>query len=103
NEGNTLVLDSKTGTWIMDYGSTISGGHVAINSGGKVRGDHGTLDGVTLDTDFELGNGTNLVIRNGLTLNNANLPVTGGARLDFPGEQTLAGTGAVIFNAFGQL
>ena len=103
NEGNTLVLDSTTGTWIMDYGTIVSGGHVAINNGGKLRGDHGTLSGVTFDTDFELGYGTSLIVRNGLTLNNANLPVTGITRVDFLGDQTLGGTGEIIFNAFGHI
>ncbi len=108
NTGTTLQLDANSGNWVL-LGGTITGGTVLGLSGSKLVGttSGGVLNGVTLQGDpsqnqplvFDLnGYSTYAGITGDLTLTNAAVNLTGGARLDFNSTPaTLAGTGAVYF------
>ena len=107
NAGATLALSSTTGSWNLD-GGTISGGTVSATPGVELilTNNGGALSGVTIATGTVV-DGTqnyyaNASIYGGLTLdgtlnlggeyNNGNY-----AQLNFPGTQTLGGTGSIVF------
>ena len=95
NAGTTLDLDALNGPWRLS-GGRINGGVV---SGQSLIGtdSNGTLDGVTLDTDLNLTpNNSVVTVRNDLTLNGT-ATIGYRARIDWPGSQTLTGTGTVVY------
>ena len=93
--GTTLDLDALNGPW------RLSGGRI---NGGVVSGQsliatttNSTLDGVTLDTDLNLTPDNSVVtVQNDLTLNGT-ATIGYRARIDWPGSQTLTGTGTVVY------
>ena len=99
NAGTTLALTNSTGSWQLD-GGTINGGTVTTTGTAQLVGSGlgGTLNGVTLagtlnDNIF----GGSLTITNGLTLNSGLVEITNVATLNFSGNQTLGGSGEVLF------
>ena len=95
NQGTTLALNATTGG-IHLRGGRINGGVV---SGQSLIGtdSNGTLDGVTLDTDLDLTpNNSVVTVQNNLTLNGT-ATIGYRARIDWPGSQTLTGTGTVVY------
>ena len=95
-----------SGTVQVDNTFTLRGGTLrnatvlpGIGRQGMSVATFGTLDGVTLDTDMTVADGTGLFITNGLvlngvlTLNNVNNST---ALTFYQGVQTLAGTGQVV-------
>ncbi|MBI3837471.1 MAG: hypothetical protein HY288_06010, partial [Planctomycetia bacterium] len=68
-DSKTLNLDATTGSWNIQ-GGTIKGGTVNESGGAKLvaTAAGGTLDGVPVNGDLDLSNGT-LMIRNNLVLN----------------------------------
>ncbi len=115
NLTNQATLDLSSGT--LDVTGTIqsSGGQLALEgatlgggttaAGTTLVGQSGTLDGVTIDGDFQVLDENSVTVTNGLTLNGtATLGGSGGGNwgtLDFSGSQTLAGSGTVMFNGPG--
>ncbi|MCD4825546.1 MAG: cadherin-like domain-containing protein, partial [Phycisphaerae bacterium] len=104
NVDSTLTLSAATtGQWYLSSGGTIHGGTVASTSTDDtlLKAEGGILDGVTLDTGFELLDSPNswsyrtLTILNGLTVNDV-LTLGTRANLEFSGSQTLAGNGEVL-------
>ncbi len=102
NTGNTFTLNATTGSWNLVAG-TIKNGTVTEN-GAALKGTGGTLDGVTLNGDLEVGvinNNESLTIRNGLTLNGtARVGSADGTKFGnvyFSGSQTLNGNAEVLF------
>jgi hypothetical protein len=107
--GGTLLLDTATGNWNL-LGGTIAGGTVISTDGTKLVATQagGTLDGVTVDADIDLAAANaSLSVDDGLTLNGTadlgdpNSPASG--TLTFNGDQTLAGTGRILFGQNGLL
>ncbi len=95
NAGTTLDLDALNGPWRLS-GGRINGGVV---SGQSLIGtdSNGTLDGVTLDTDLDLTpNNSVVTVQNNLTLNGT-ATIGYRAQIDWPGSQTLTGTGTVVY------
>lgn len=75
-------------------------GAISVTGGASFTTSGGTLDGVTLSGNLTVQDNSTLNVKNGLTLNNANLILaTGGSltRVNFVGTQTLGGTGQVVF------
>ena len=100
NTGQTLNVDALGKLNLS--GSTIRGGRIT-GTNALVLGDIGgnTLDGVTLDVPTLVANARTLQIINGLTLNSVmTLGTTNFAadygRVQFIGNQSLSGTGAVL-------
>src|SRR5262249_51556933 len=94
NTGTTLLLDATTGSWNLS-GGTLKGGTYAAADGAALllpQGASGTLDGVTLASDFTVAPNARLTVLDGLALD-ANLTVQGG--YTFFGGLTLAGTHTV--------
>ncbi|MBV9122946.1 MAG: hypothetical protein JO112_06300, partial [Planctomycetes bacterium] len=106
--GGTLSLQgtfTNTGTVTIDptgtlsLNGTLSGGTITPQAGAQIYGS--TLDGVTVNGDFQVVGNNALAIQNGLTLNGA-LTLggnTGFGYLTFQGTQTLGGAGTVIFTS----
>jgi hypothetical protein len=106
NTGATLTMDAAHGYLVLKAGGTVIGGTISgtaaypfTTNPGNVG--QGTLDGVTLAGTTRVWIGTVQVLH-GLTLNNATVNIDGvfsttGATLSFPGNQTLGGTGEVVF------
>jgi hypothetical protein len=100
----TLALTASTGSLRLS-GGTITGGTIA-GTGGAVllcTTSGGTLSGVTLNADLMPtgGSGTTIVtITGGLSLNGVASLGAGSTptQLNFPGTQTLGGTGQVVFS-----
>lgn len=98
NEGRTLALDPRTGSWRLD-GGVIAGGTVTTAPGIRLVADSargGRLERVTLDSDLQVSNAAIQVV-GGLTVNGT---ITLGAdqrygALLFPETQALTGTGVV--------
>ncbi|MBT8137602.1 MAG: hypothetical protein KJO54_11360 [Gammaproteobacteria bacterium] len=97
NAGLTLDLDTVPGTWELGTSGEITGGTVTGTT--FLISGNGGLNGVTLDVDTTLGDGVTSTVTNGLTLNNMlTLASTGSVTsLLFDGNQTLDGTGEVLF------
>ncbi len=103
NSNATLALGPATGPWVLS-GGTVQGGTIAVGAGGSFSVGSGTLDGVTVNGNWDVGasvNGAVLTVLDGLT-NNGTLLVGNptnsfSGELDFSGSQTLGGTGTVVF------
>jgi len=107
NTGNTLVLDATTGSWLMN-GGTLRGGTVEFNDGAQLLFSSGTLDGVTLNGELDVGranNGAQVTVVNGLVLNGTahvgNPTNNWYGFMTFIGTQELGGNGTVIFGNQG--
>lgn len=67
NTGNTLTLDSSTGSWNFN-GGTLKNGTLALANGSTLNfTGQGTFDGITLSSDFAVPNAKRLNVLNGLT------------------------------------
>jgi hypothetical protein len=88
--GDTLTLDSASGSWTLN-GGTVRGGTVAQAAGGRLLfsgNAQNTLDGVAVSGDLDLTTGSaRLLVRNGLAL-------TGTVRIDNNGGLGFTGTQA---------
>lgn len=99
--GQTLTLDSQTGSWALKQG-TIKGGVVEAKEGARLLvAGGGTLNGTTLRTDVTLEN-TSLTLLNGLTLDNGKITLACrddslSAGLATSGAQQIGGTGEIVF------
>ncbi|MDB6120836.1 MAG: tandem-95 repeat protein, partial [Verrucomicrobiaceae bacterium] len=86
-------------------GGALKGGTISATGGATLTmpiNNGGTLDGVTLASDFTVLRNASLGVKNGLTLNNAKLifssDLSGYTQTAvFQGTQTLGGTGQVLF------
>jgi RHS repeat-associated protein len=101
NTSSTLALTATTGSWNLAGGGDIKNGTVTATGGASLAvTGASTLDGVTLATDVAVTSST-LTVLDGLTLSNANLSISGGSGFNsqviFSGNQTLGGTGQVLF------
>ena len=105
NSGGHLQLNATTGDWYLSLGGQIIGGSIETIDGAQLIPAGGTLDGVTLESDLSIG-ANSLTIRNGLVLDGVTLRVgsdgndgvpAGSGTLIFDGDQTLSGTGQIIF------
>jgi hypothetical protein len=98
NTGTTLALNSTTGSWNL-AGGTIKNGVIAPSTGGsQLLLTSGTLDGVTLNADWNLPASRTLTVSNGLTLNGI-LTIPSTATLQFnAGTQSLSGSGQVVMD-----
>jgi hypothetical protein len=99
NRGSTLAIDRSV-NWQLS-GGTIQGGTISVASGAQLLINYpgGTLDGVTLNGDLHLAGAARLHAANGLTLNGT-ATLDGNpnpTQFDFDGEQTLNGTGTILF------
>ncbi len=97
NSGNTLAL---TGPGTFTSSGTIQGGTISV-AVGTLLSDSGTLDGVTVDGNWEVVSDNSVSVLDGLTINGT---LTLGdsstiGYLNFSGSQTLGGTGAVVFGS----
>jgi hypothetical protein len=105
NTNSTLTLNAATGSWVLN-GGTVRGGAITPTGGASLLVNNGTLDGVTVNGNWDVGasvNGASLTVLDGLT-NNGTLQVgnpTNGwyGGLSFAGTQTLGGSGAVVFGS----
>jgi hypothetical protein len=107
NTNSTLTLNAASGSWVL-YGGTIAGGTVTTGGGASLVVNSGTLDGVTVNGNWEVGvsvNGAALTVLDGLTINGTlalgNPTNSWYGRLDFSGTQTLGGAGTVVFGDEG--
>src|SRR6185503_19392816 len=69
--GGTLGLNALTGSWVMS-GGTLRNLMVTATGGAQLISGNGTLDGVTINGELDVGNannGAHLVVVNGLVLN----------------------------------
>ena len=99
NTGTTLALTAATGSLTLS-GGTIQGGTVTASGGSDLVSANGTLDGVTLGVDLTLSGSSSLFVKDGLTLNNANVMFNNSGYYNsvfFQGTQELGGTGQIIF------
>ena len=99
NEGEPLSLEGTTGNFDL-IASTLRNMIVTSTFNSKIiMRSNSTLDNVTLDADFDIGNILTLTVRNGLTLNSTVTLLSGGnlTGLDFVGDQLLMGTGEIVF------
>jgi len=108
NTGTTLTLNGTTGSWNVGRGGTIRGGTISATGGASLTvpvSNSATLEGVTLAAGLTVANNATLLVRNGLTLNNAKLTIEGTGNstsvIFSLGAQTLGGTGEVIFGGNG--
>ena len=103
NSNTTLTLNAASGSWVLS-GGDIQGGTIASASGALFTVSSGTLDGVTVDGNWDVGSsiiGASLTVLDGLTVNGTlqvgNPTNQNYGRLDFSGTQTLGGSGTVMF------
>jgi len=108
NTGTTLTLNGTTGSWNVGSGGTIRRGTISATGGASLTvpvSNSATLEGVTLAAGLTVANNATLLVRNGLTLNNAKLTIEGTGNstsvIFSLGAQTLGGTGEVIFGGNG--
>jgi len=97
NDG-TITIDS---TSTMAPGGTIIGGTITTQPGAGIS--NGTLNGVTVDGNWQVLGNNSVTIQSGLTLNGI-LTLGGSSNygfLTFSGSQTLAGSGTVVFTGTG--
>ncbi|HLJ97780.1 MAG TPA: CARDB domain-containing protein, partial [Gemmataceae bacterium] len=104
NTGNALLLNAATGSWNMVSGSQIIGGALNTANGAELIGRAGTLNGVTINgtLDMSLDVNSSLAVLNGLTLNSTldlgdSLGIGHASLVFFGGNQTLSGTGTIVF------
>ena len=95
NQGSITVDSTST----LAPGGTIAGSTITTQAGAGIG--NVTLDGVTLDGDFQVVGANSVTVADGLTLDGtATLGGSGGSNwgfLNFNGSQTLGGTGTVDF------
>jgi hypothetical protein len=104
NTNAVLALNATTGSWQLN-GGRINGGTMTSTDGTQliVTPANGTLDGVILDGDLTVNPDGELWLINGQILNGT-ITMQGGlypwvpAALNFPGTQTLDGTGQILFS-----
>jgi hypothetical protein len=103
NTGKTLTLDGTTGSWNLSGGTIKGGSYVSAGAALVFTSNGGTLDGLTANSDLDLGTnyGAYVIVKDGLTLNGTTLRlgnVTGSTYgyVYFDGDQTLTGTGATV-------
>lgn len=106
NTNATLALNASTGSWTLNEG-TVRGGTITQSAGAELilaPSLSGTLDGVTLSDDLLVQHDFELTIRNGLTLDSANLTLAAvddiccEATVNFDGFQSVLGQGEIILN-----
>ena len=103
NTNTTLTLNALTGSWVLN-GGTVQGGTIAPTNGASFTVSGGTLNGVTVNGNWDVGasvNGASLTVLDGLT-NNGTLQVGNPTNqwygvVSFSGTQTLSGSGTVVF------
>lgn len=107
NSFNTLVLPSSSGVWNL-AGGTILGGTIAPATGTSLScATTGTLNGVALALPLTIQNGGSVTVLNGLnlsstiTLASTSTSATANTTLKFSGNQSLTGTGDILFAAGG--
>jgi hypothetical protein len=105
--GGTLALDATTGSWVMS-GGTLRNAVLTASGGAQLIFGSGTLDGVTVNGDLDVGNlnnGASVTVLNGLVLNGTlrlgNPTNQWNGRVDFAGTQTLGGNGTVVLGNQG--
>ena len=98
NTDSTLAL---TGPGFFSYNGTFQGGALSIGNDTTLRIVGGTLGDITINGDFKVVGGQTASVLNGLTLNGtATLgDATGHGVLRFSGNQTLSGSGTVVFGS----
>jgi hypothetical protein len=108
NIGKTLALTSFTGSLFSNNNGTIKGGRLETSGGATLTpANMVTLDGVTLGSNLTVPDGRDVLVRNGLTLDNVNITLTDGSeafvspRVRFLDNGTLGGTGEIIFGGSG--
>ena len=88
-------LDTTTGSLNL-AGGTITGGTISGNTS-QLTVSSGTLNGVTLGANLTVPNGVSLYVKNGLTLNNANVTLNSTGSYDLSstsrGRRRWAGPG----------
>jgi len=97
--GRTLDLESlQLGVPLTMYEGAIKGGRLTTTGDASLgfvsSNNAGLFDGVTLDMDLEIPNGSGLRFINDLILNDCTITVWEGAR--FVGSQTLGGQGVIL-------
>ena len=107
NTGHSLVLNGTTGSWLIN-GGTLRNGLVSESDGARLIFGNGTLDGVTINGDLDVGrqnNGAGVSVLNGLVLNGTlylgNPTNQWYGQVGFVGTQTLSGNGTVVFGNQG--
>jgi hypothetical protein len=105
NTGATLTMDDTHGSLVLQ-GGTVVGGTISSSTAhpfyaNPASAPAGTLNGVTLAGVMDMSIGK-LQVLNGLTLNSGQIIMDAGSfgktsNFAFPGTQTLAGTGEVVF------
>src|SRR5258708_8168729 len=96
--------------WVLN-GGKIAGGTLVTTKGAALIVSSGTLDGVTVNGDLDVGNspvvggGAVLTMADGLVLNGTMAvgnPITGWwGRVDFTGNQVLGGSVTVVVGSNG--
>jgi RHS repeat-associated protein len=102
--GGTLTVAS---TMQVNHTLTLSGGTLAGatlvrgTDNAVIRGWSGTLSSVTLAGEIHMDSGRILTVQNGLTLAGGTITLAASVAqtaLNFPGAQTLGGSGAIVFD-----
>jgi len=107
NGGAVIALNAGTGSWVMS-GGTLRNAVLTVSGGAQLTFGNGTLDGVTVNGDLDVGrqnNAASLTVLNNLALNGTlyvGHPTNRwyGA-VNFSGTQTLSGNGSVVFGNQG--
>ena len=107
NAGGAMTLNTGTGSWVMN-GGTLRNTVLTETVGAQLIFGSGTLDGVTVEGNLDVGNlndGAIVTVLNGLVLNgtlylgNPTNPSDG--HVNFSGSQTLDGSGTVVLGGRG--
>jgi hypothetical protein len=104
-----LALNGTTGSWDLAGGTLKGGTYSASGGAGLVFTDRGgTLDGVTAASDLDLATNSfsYATVTDGLTLQNTTVRLgnavgSNAGSLTFSGDQTLGGSGTVLFGKSG--
>ena len=95
-------MSAASGSWVLS-GGTVQGGTINQVNGAALIVSSGTLDGVTVNGDWDVGssvNGASLTVLNGLVLNGTLLvgnPTNDWyGQVNFTGTQTLQGSGEIV-------
>lgn len=97
--GDTLQVNAATGDWNL-FAATVVGGTIATSDGAGLVIHGGTLDGVTLNSDFSLPNSAGFQARHGLTVN-GKLTINANDNVEIDTvdpTESLSGSGQVILN-----
>ena len=104
NTGGTLR--SLAGGVVLQNGVTVTGGNISNSGGGSFRAannGNNFLGGVTLTagSQIDLASATSLErVIGGMTLNGT-VSVNNGSLINFEGDQTLGGSGSIVFGSVG--